>query len=79
MRGKQGANVLNHVATGGPGPIKFFSHYFLTMANVFLAIAAMLRDQFLTIAGDECSIFSFKINWNGLNDSTLISMLKIAS
>ena len=56
-----------------------FSHYFLTMAIAFLGIAAMLRDQVLAIAGVECKIFLFKINWNGLNVFTLISMVKNAS
>ena len=49
------------------------------MAIASLAIVAMLRDLFLAIAGVECSIFLFKINWNGLNIFTLISMVKIAS
>ena len=53
MRGKQGANLLNHVATlVGQDQFHCFN-YFLTMAIVFLDIAAMLRDQFLAIGGVE--------------------------
>ena len=53
-----------------------FFNYFLTMAIAFLGIAAMLRDQFLTITRVECSIFfknkleqikCFYINFNGKN------------
>ena len=61
MRGKQGANMLNHVATlVGQDQLYFFP---LLLNNgycifrYFLGIAAMLRDQFLAIGGIECSIF----------------------
>ena len=57
MREKQGANMLNHVATLVGQDQFCFSHYLLTMVIAFLGIAAMLRDQFLAIAGVECSIF----------------------
>ena len=79
MRGKQGANMLNHVASLVVRTNFVFSHYFLTMAIAFLGIAAMSRDQFLAIAGIECIFFSFLINWNRLNVFTLISMVNIAS
>ena len=76
MRGKQGANMLIRVATLMGQDQFYFSHYFLTMAIAFLGIAAMLREQYLAIARVECSIFLFKINWNGLNVFTLISVVK---
>ena len=63
MKGKQGANMLNRVATLMGQDQFYFSHYFLIMAIAFLAIAAMLRDQYLAIAGVECSIFFI---WNKL-------------
>ena len=78
IRGRQGASMLNHVATLVGQDQFCFSHYFLTMAIAFLGIAVMLRVQ----AGVECSIYIFfllKINWNGLNVFTLVSMVKIAS
>ena len=51
MKGKQRANMLNHVTTLVGRDQFYFSHDFLTMAIAFLAIAAMLRDQFLVMAG----------------------------
>ena len=58
--GKQGANMLNHVATLVSQDQFYFSPYFLRMAIAFLGIAAMLRDQFLAIAGVEYGIFYLK-------------------
>lgn len=43
--------MLNCVATLAGHEQFFFSYVFLTMAIAFLAITAMLRDQFLAIVG----------------------------
>ena len=50
--------MLSHVATlVGQDQFCFFPLLLFNMAIVFLGIAAMLRDQFLAIAGIECSTF----------------------
>ena len=57
MRGKQGDNLLNHVATLVGQDLFCFFPLLLNNGYCVLSIAAMLRDQFLAIAGVECSIF----------------------
>ena len=60
MRGKQGANMLNHVATlVGHDQLYFFPLFLNNGYCIFryffryLGIATMLRDQFLAIGGVE--------------------------
>ena len=51
MRGKQGANMLNHVATlVGQDQFYFFPLLF-NNCIVFLALAVLLNYHFLAIAG----------------------------
>ena len=59
MRGKQGANLLNHVTSLlGQDEFSFFPLLF-NKGFCVLSYCAMLRDQFLAIAGIECSIFFY--------------------
>ena len=51
MREKQGANMLNHVATLVVQDQFYFFQLLLTIAIAFLAFVAMLRDRFLMMAG----------------------------